>query len=246
MVQRPPVDTEGTRVFATLFVREYLTWKTNGTGDRATRLLPFLAAHLDTGGGLTLNDQESSQGVIDAWAWGFKALNDQRGQVTVVADVVANVPGQQAPRQRRLALVVPVALTDEGYVIYDYPTFVPMQAPGRWEGVPYAGTPVPDSVPAVRDLLGGFLRAYLQGTQAELSYFLTPGVKLDGLGGQLLFRDLSDVEVLKTGEEYWAVAQALLEDPVAGATYRQRFLVKLALKDRWYVQDIQQKGEWSR
>lgn len=242
----PAVDTEGARLFAVLFTREYLAFTPATIPRRPAVLKAFLAPHLDGHGGLVATDPRVPQRVIDAWAWHLKPLRDDRALVTVVAEVAtAGADGVEQP-PRRMALAVPVALAGDGFVVYDYPVFVPLPAPGTWTGAVYGGEPQPDLVPPVRELVQGFLRAYAEGSAAELRYFLVPGTEMTGLGGQFRFRELTEVEVLKTGDEYWAVAQAVLEDPVGGVGFRQRYLFRIARHERWYVQDIQQKGEWTR
>lgn len=243
----PLVDREGARTFADFFVREYLTWDAAfGKDDRAARLAPFLARYLDSRGGLNLAGAVGSQRVLEARVWKLAVITDQTARVTVVADVVTTATGGAGiATSRRLALSVPVAVAGSGYVIYDYPAFIPLPQPGTLDEYPYSGTRVSDTPAEVKELLTGFFRAYAEGSRVAISYFLVPGARVTGLEGAFQFRELGGVELREATGGFTAHTEIVLVDPATGTAYRQRYLVHLVKKDRWYIQDIEQKGAWT-
>ncbi|HYG59334.1 MAG TPA: conjugal transfer protein [Symbiobacteriaceae bacterium] len=257
----PAVDSEEARAFAALFAREYLTWDAGfNQGERQARLAPFLPGYLDARGGLNLTDATGSQRVVDARIWELRAITDQTARVTILADVVtiapagtpdhatgdalgtATVPVTAGGRPRRLALSVPLSLAGPGFVVYDYPAFVPLPSSGALDEYPEAGGQAVSTPAAVQELLAGFFRAYAEGSRIEVSYFLVPDTRLVGLGGVFQFRELGAVELRTAGDAFDARVEVALADPAVGSIYRQRYLVRLVQRDRWYIQHIAQEG----
>jgi hypothetical protein len=232
------------RSFAALFAREYLSFSPGESVERAARLAVFLAQDVERTGGVDSSQVERAQAVTQVWPWTVTPQGTGHWAVTLVAQVQDAAVGKETPPPRYLALSVPVSAWKGGFAVSAYPAFipVPLEKPGLEASQRDPGEVVSDPDPQVRDLLLGFLKAYAVGTPAEIRYYLLPGVELPGLNGQFAFRDLHGFELRKEGERYWAIADALVRDPVTGVDYHQHLLLELAKGERWYVKEILQKG----
>ena len=159
--------------------------------------------------------------------------------VTVAAQVTTADP----VGARWLWLAVPVNRQGRGYGVYDLPTAVPApEAPARAASAA-DGREQADPGGEVRDLVDSFLRAYAQGTSAQLRYFLAPGTALAGLGGVLEYAGLDDLRVLSSEGGSRALAVAVLRDPVSRARLHQRFVLDLVRQqERWVIKDMLESG----
>ena len=232
-------DRQAYEAQAVFFVRDYLTWRPGQGAERAARLRTWAApdvvdrleSDLDSGGG--------AQAVAGAWAQGSRRLDGTRVLVTVAAQVTTADP----VGARWLWLAVPVNRQGRGYGVYDLPTAVPApEAPARAASAA-DGREQADPGGEVRDLVDSFLRAYAQGTSAQLRYFLAPGTALAGLGGVLEYAGLDDLRVLSSEGGSRALAVAVLRDPVSRARLHQRFVLDLVRQqERWVIKDMLESG----
>lgn len=233
----PDPQAEATRTFAVLFAQDYLTWNAKDVPDHAARLRPYLASGLDEHAGWNPSGARDQQ-ALGAWAMSESKVRDGRYLVNVAVRI--SQPGP--PRiDRTLYLSVPVYVSGRGLTIFDLPAFIPGPDRVDPQGQSY-GDPVSDPAPEIRTLAEGFLKAYVDGTDTELSYFVTPGVRLPGLHGLVHWRSLDELKVYRNGNDILAVAAAALQDPQSGSTLHQHFVLKLDKQDRWYVKDLLQKG----
>jgi len=251
------VEPAGLRSFPAIFAREYLTWEpgTAGADDRAARLGSFLDRSLDTQAGWKTGRDGFGQRATGAWVHSVKAVADGRWLVTVaVRTAILQVTTQTDAKGEKhtttrtypestVYLAVPVGSSaDGGLVVYDYPSPVPAPPVAAVSGPLLAGEVVADSGDRVRSLMGEFFRAYLGGS--DPSYFLAPDTKLPLARSPWAFESVSKVSVVKNGSEYWALADVLTTDGLAGAHFTSRYTVRLIERDgRWYVKDLLQKGD---
>jgi hypothetical protein len=237
-----PPERETPGAFAALFAREYLTWEVGGEADRASRLAPFLARHIDAQAGWSAGPKAASQTAEFTLPFRLVQQSDNRWLVTVAARV--SVKREGAAVSRTLYLAVPVAQTKEGYVVYDYPTLVP--APprvGELDGPLLRGDEIPDPGDQVRTLLTSFFKAYAAGGGADVAYYLEPGLQVKGLEGALVFQRISELTLRQVQDQTWAAVLVTWEDPVTGTLLRQRYTLQLVERDgRRYIKEIVQKG----
>lgn len=237
-----PADLESPGAFAALFAREYLTVQTGKESERAARLQPLLVRSLDSQAGLAAGTARTADQVAEStWPFRVEQQSETRYLVTVAARVTTAT--EKGPATRNLYLAVPVLRGPEGYAVYDYPGVVPGPAPAALNEPLLAGEEFSDPTGEINTLLVNFFKAYASGGQAEVGYYLEPGLKLRGLEGAAQFTDLQGVSLRKQGSETWAAALVGLADPVSGYQMRQRYTVQLVQRDgRWYIKQILQKG----
>lgn len=232
-------DRQAYEAQAVFFVRDYLTWRPGQGTERAARLRTWAAPDVVDRLESDLDSGVGEQSVAGAWAQGSRRLDGTRALVTVAAQVTTADP----VGARWLWLAVPVNRQGRGYGVYDLPTAVPApEAPGRLASAA-DGREQADPGGEVRDLVDSFLRAYAQGTPAQLRYFLAPGTALAGLGGVLEYAGLDDLRVLSSEGGSRALAVAVLRDPVSGARLHQRFVLDLVRQqERWLIKDMLESG----
>lgn len=232
-------DRQAYEAQAVFFVRDYLTWRPGQGAERAARLRTWAAPDVVDRLESDLDSGVGEQSVAGAWAQGSRRLDGTRVLVTVAAQVTTADP----VGARWLWLAVPVNRQGRGYGVYDLPTAVPApEAPARAASAA-DGREQADPGGEVRDLVDSFLRAYAQGTSAQLRYFLAPGTALAGLGGVLEYAGLDDLRVLSSEGGSRALAVAVLRDPVSRARLHQRFVLDLVRQqERWVIKDMLESG----
>jgi hypothetical protein len=238
----PPADTGAPAAFAALFAHEYLTFTPGQEAERAARLEPLLlAGSVDRQAGWSASSASAVQTVLGTWPYRVTTIAEDRWQVTVAARI-HTVDGT-AVTQRFIYLSVPVMGGPDGYAVHDYPTVVPAPAASSVPKPAETGTVMADPGGQIRTLLTGFLKAYTAGGAADVTYFLEPGAKVQGLAGAQVFGAITEQTVRKVGDAVWAEALVSLEDPVTKVSTRQRYTIEVIERDgRWYVKQILQKG----
>lgn len=236
-----PEAKEAPAALAALFAREYLTWQVGKESERAQRLQGLLARHLDPQAGWSGGAAPRSQTAEATWPFATASAGTERWLVTVAARVTTETAAGPAPRL--LYLAVPVAGGADGFVVYDYPTFVPAPALARDVAPALPGQPVTDEGQQVHALLTGFFKAYASGGPLEVNYFLEPGLKVRGLDGNMAFVQVDELALSRDGTDTWVAAVVQMHDPVSGTSARQRYTLQVAERDgRWYIKQIVQKG----
>jgi hypothetical protein len=237
-----PEEREGPMAFAVLFAREYLTWAggEKAVQDRAERLKPFLASQVDGQAGWAPGEKPAAQTVTAALPYRLERVANDRWLVTVAATVT--VQGE-TPVSRSVWLAVPVAGGKGQFVVYDLPTRLAPPKPAVLTGPALAGAEIADEGGQVRTLLNGFFRAYVAGNDGDMSYFLVPGLKVNSLHGSLVYKEVTELSLRRSGTETLAAAVVTMEDPVGGALLRSRYTLKVEQRDgRWYIKEIIEKG----
>lgn len=254
-----PEEREGPMAFAVLFAREYLAWAGGDQAARAReeRLKPFLAPNLDRQAGWAASGEPATQTVVDALPYRLAQMGPQRWLVTVAATVTVQRPTPQVPvaagpapaipvpaqSTRSIWLAVPVAGGDGRFVIYDLPTRLAPPAAALLTDPVLPGQSVADEGGQIRTLLDGFFRAYVAGNEGDVTYFLVPGLTVNSLGGALLYREVTELSLRRSGAETIAAAVVTMEDPAGGALLRSRYTLKVEQHEgRWYIKEILEKG----
>jgi hypothetical protein len=161
---------------------------------------------------------------------GVAKVDEQHALVTVAAAV----DGGPAPRR---FVTVPIARDHSGgLVVDDLPSFV--------SGPPRAATDSPELEPlfgsdraAIVDVLTPFMRAYLAGDSAALTYLVPSGMHVAAAAGRWELIDLTSVAsagpAIRAGRTVLVAVQA--RDMGSRASYALRYRVRLVRRDRWYV-----------
>lgn len=241
-------EPDGLRSFPALFAWEYLTWQSDDPEERAERLKPYLHRSLDRQAGWIAGSDRGSQRAEAAWVYGVRELGADRYLVTVTARVASQAEIREAgglQRQqgsRTLWLAVPIIRTAEGrWLVYDYPSLLPAPARGETVLAAEVGTAVEDPGGGVRMLLQSFFRAYFGG---DVTYFMAPGAEIPTLTDPWLFVELGKLSQYETAAGRRVLAEVVVRDTLTAARYKLRYTLYLNERDgRWYVRDIEQKGD---
>lgn len=236
-----PVQVEATsdpaRTFALLFAQEYLTWRSNDTADHAARIKPYLAGNVEEQAGWRGSSSARDQTALGAWVYADQRLSNTRRLITVAVRARGGTEGPM----RVLYLAVPVSQTARGLAVDDLPAIAPGPVHADPTGALW-GEQITTVPPEVGTLAEGFLRAYVNGSEAEMTYFMSPGVQIPSLRGTMAWSSLDDLKLYKDKDGTVAVVQGTIRDPISGASLRQTWALRLEQRERWYVKDLLQKG----
>jgi len=226
---------DAARAFAVEFATAYLHQSPqDDRADYARRIAGFGSTELASELAPQLDQRGSGQAVRTATVAGSTPV-DARHVLLTVAATVTTADGLTTRH-----LTVPVARdTARGLVVYDLPSFV--AAPTRASAAPPDGEPlIGDERPAVEDVVGRFLRAYLAGDSGGLSYLVPPGTRIAAAGGGFELVELGSITSVGApeGHERLVLVRALARDTFSRAVHALRYRVRLVRRDRWYVADI--------
>ncbi|MEV4419369.1 conjugal transfer protein [Patulibacter sp. NPDC049589] len=139
-------------------------------------------------------------------------------------------------------LTVPVARDPTGGLSVDgLPSLAPPPAKGTTPVAESTALSGPDA-PAIRDVVGRFLSAYVSGRgPSTLSYFLAPGTRLVQMPPGLNLLSVGQVSRDPHPESGAGVAVAVavrVKDLATGATYPLSYRLRVVRRDRWYVSSV--------
>src|SRR4051812_46483233 len=168
---------------------------------------------------------------------------DGRHALVTVAALLDGAP------VRTLRLSVPIAHDARGgLVVYDLPSLAP--APQPASDAPPTGDPLTDSGEraAMTDVLTRFLRAYLAGDRAGLSYLVPAGTSVGAVAGGFALLDVRSLTAV--GSVSGGVRRVLVtvdaRDRVSRAVMALRYRARLVRRDRWYVAELNTAGSGTR
>jgi hypothetical protein len=230
----PAWPNEEARAFAADFARAYLTFAPEDPGGQLEAVAPFVSPELADSIIADVGDHpERAVSVVVARS---AAIDKQRALITVA---VGGVSGTRY-------LAVPVARDRAGGLVVDeLPSFAP--APRRASRAPATLDPVTGPQQGeLRDVVSRFLRTYLAGDQAGLSYLVPAGVRLATPAPRSY--ELVDVDALArlglpAAREVELQARVRVRDLRSGAFLAQAYRLRLAQRDRWYVADVNSSRE---
>lgn len=169
-----------------------------------------------------------------AQVWSVQRMAPNEAIITVAVEIFST-----ADVRRLVYLAVPVAYGAGGWVVHDYPAFVPPPVKGAPTNRP-EGEGVADN--GQRGLLNGFFKAVMSGAPAEIAAYMAPGqTPPPGFSGAIVLRDMADMQLYRTVDpaELEAVVTLHVQDPATQGIYRQRYHVTLTGRDgRWYVKTL--------
>lgn len=159
-------------------------------------------------------------------------LDERHALVTVAA--------RMPERSMASYLTVPVARDGRGgLTVYDLPSF--SAAPARAAVDPADLKPLnADDAAEIDDVLTRFLRAYLDGEDDELAYFVRAGTRIAALAQPLELVRLDAVSQVGAadGRERTVLATVRARDRRSRVVYRLRYRVRLVRADRWHVASV--------
>jgi Conjugative transposon protein TcpC len=217
----PAAADDERRAFAIAFAQSYLAVP-------ARPVARFFSAGLRDQASVSVSPHGPGVSVTQATVAREVRLGGSRALLTVAASL---------SNGRIVYLSVPIARDAYGGLsVDDLPSFsappppgtAPTQAPPQLVGTERG---------SITDLVGRFLRAYLDGGDAEaLSYFLAPGAAISPMAPGLQFVGLDELDDEGTqGETRLVSAIVGVRDGASGAVYTMRYRLTLVHRDRWCV-----------
>src|SRR4051812_40262104 len=239
----PGWPDDAARAFAAEFATAYLQQPPAGAAGPAGSALAELVAP-ELVDQLTLRrDPKGHPVVVRSVIPEAVTRLDGRHALVTVAAVLDGAP------VRALRLSVPVARDARGgLVVYDLPSLAPAPEPAR--DAPPVGDPLTDGGEraAITDVLTRFLRAYLAGDRAGLSYLVPAGTHVGAVAGG--FELLAVRSITAVGSVSGGVRRVLVtvdvRDRVSRAVMALRYRVRLVRRDRWYVAELNTAGSGTR
>lgn len=227
--------------FAEDFARDYLTYSPGGEQDYHDRLKAYAPDNLFSGTRIGSNAAEA----VSATAYRHEPYSDTQEDVWVrltvrytlrerVADTGETVETRQL---RETTLKVPIACTDSGFIVEDYPAFVADERKARdWKPEGYSGTSADrETQTAVEASLTSFFKAYYGDDQGVIQYYLTPDADAAdflAVGGRVDFQRVTECRVYIPEGTGTLLALVTVEVKDAGGmTLPQRFHLELLRQD---------------
>ncbi len=220
--------------YAAEFGRVYLGFSPQSLGQREQALAAFVPASVSAANpslGWNGTGQLNLQSVQVA---GIKVLDPQHAVVTLLA-----LTGGQL-----MELGVPVAATGGGLVVSGEPAWLP--APPRIAPRPARRGSDQVAQSQLMNELPAFFQAYASGDSAALNRFLIRGASVTGLGGAVIFDQISALHVPPGGairQITVTVIWQLPEQPGSAAAGNQGVTSKLEMTYGMSVVDLQ-GGKW--
>ena len=231
--------------YAAEFGRVYLGFSPQSLGQREQALAAFVPASVSAANPSLGWNGAGQLNLQSLQVAGIKVQDPQHAVVTLLALLSGQL----------MELGVPVAATGSGLVVSGEPAWLP--APPRISPPPAAPS---GSDPVARSQLmnelPGFFQAYASGGSAALNRFLAPGASAGGLGGAVIFDQISALHVPPGGATRQitvTVTWQLPEPPgtvmggTQGVTSKLEMSYGMSVVDlqdgKWYVKEIGASSE---
>lgn len=208
--------------FAEAFVRDYLTWTTDDTGQRRSRLSAYLAADLDDDAGLT-----PPAGGHQAPVWTAAAVARAAAHGRWTATVIAALDGG-----RRLTLTVPIASRAGGLTVTDYPAITALAARGNTTADRY-----PDLIndQGLERVITRATRNYLTGNGPDLQADLAPGAHITTPDTTSRLLTVDEIAWQQPGRTVAVLATTQL---TGGTRIQTRLHLTVTNQSRWFISHI--------
>lgn len=246
--------TEELLPFAEGFAREYMTYKRGEEQDYIARLSEYATSNLFSGTRLTGGSAE----VLYASAYRHEEYSATQEDVWVRLKVHYTMQEQnpetkeviQTERDDEMILKVPVACTESGFIVEDYPAFVSDDRKASdYKAEMFSGTSA-DRATAdeVEAALENFFKAYYSDQQSVIKYYLTSDADTGdfaGLQGSVSFRRITDCRVYNqaTPEDLLAIVSLEVTDE-NGMIFTQRFHLKVLYQEgQYYVRSMDTRSK---
>lgn len=228
---------------ASRFAVNYFTWDEANGANRAAALAQDIA---NGGDGSTLGwDGKGVQTAADPVVVAVDVQDKERARLTVSVTVTPFVKDEAAKKWNpgkpgTLALEVPIAITNGRPAVVGNPGTVGMPKPGKLTSG-LDGREDTDLTKGTKDYAKTFFTNY--GKDTDLGAITAPDARIVGLGGSLVFKELTNWSVLTDGGDT-RLAAATVRWTAGGASLDQSFTVTLikvtgAGAERWQISRIQ-------
>ena len=227
--------------FAEDFARDYLTYSPGGEQDYQQRMNAYATKNLFSG----VRVGNATAEAVSATAYRHEAYSETQEDVWVRLTVRYTIKnrnpetGESVETQefRETTLKVPVACTDSGFVVEDFPAFVTDERKAQdYKAESYSGASADRATQdAVKTALEGFFRAYYAENQGVIQYYLTPDADVSdflGLNGRVTFQRVSECRVyIPEGTGTLLAIVSVEVTDANGLTVPQRFHMELLRQD---------------
>lgn len=225
------------------FLENYYNWDVEDTSERRERLAPFLANELDQDGGLHVNDLTVSSEVTEIEFIAFEEISDSRAILTYRVNATFT-PSEEAveeneelePEAFQQYVSVPIAYENDSYGVYELPQYTNYTHDTQVESGPteeldaYEG-----DTAAVQDFLNTFFSSYAEDDQGTLNYLTTADSDIQGLYGNMIFGEISRVDVQENQNgETVAFADVTFIEPAGNVSFSSRYALELEQQNGQY------------
>lgn len=238
----------GAKSFAENFVREYYTFSGEARTDYAERLEKYLAKSVEitepAAGTVSASVQQAS-------AIQIEFINDKEMNVDVISSVKYNrkLEDTVETTKKELLIRVPVATDGEGrFAVDELPQIVP-----RMEKADITGTGRhtraeidPKEKERIKIILTSFLKAYYEGNESELAYFLLPEFEMKhGLAGIVSFEKITSIRAYQVPEtsEYAIDLNIQIDDTTQSLLQHFFLTVVRGADNKYYIKSITTRME---
>ncbi len=235
--QKSVSNINDAKAFAEAFISEFLTYKANEQEEYRARLEEYMtdAALTNINFSLVADSQ-----VINSIAIKCSEVNSNQYNIDVQAKV------RYTDVTRDVYIRVPLAQKDKRYVVEDLPMFISNPDKGEIETNILDGTLVePDVAASIKDTLVNFLKAYCEGTQTEIKYYLyKPELidKIGAIGGNKKFKSVDEVNAYEKGEKIKVIVTYTVED-LNGQQFKQNANLDIKEKNqRYYIVNFEPRS----
>lgn len=256
-------EGETAKAFAVTFAKEFLTYRSENSEEYYRRIGPFMLSTIRSG--VKTEYSKGSSIVKDVIAWDVEKINKEHSNIIVRAEIetvnevdvieTMNIDGTitKEPKKKNkvVYLSVPIGYYNGGFIVEDYPTFVPdPEQPTDISFESFKGSEqVQDNVKQeIKEVLSNFLETYSSGNEGQISYYMENNKKIQGYNGKYIFDEIRTIEVYKTSEnELKTLVQINMKDADINTLFTQRFIFTIVKQEkdknkRWYIREFTNRG----
>ncbi|MGE5629652.1 MAG: conjugal transfer protein [Caulobacteraceae bacterium] len=233
--------------FAENFIGEYLTYSSLDRNEHNERISKYYLDSLDDYG---MNNIQGQAVVQDATALSVKWYSAEQLNIDVKAKLKYTIktpaaepdkPMVEQEKCRDVYIRVPVRKDNGKYVVEDIPIFIPEPEKASVKYEPYSGETVEDTG-NIREMLSNFIKTYFEGSESEILYYLSdPANRIAGMKGAFSYKSLDNLRVFRgpTENEYLAMVEFTIVDPISNQALKQRMHVVMEKKEtRYYIRQF--------
>lgn len=240
----------GATAFAESFIYEYYTYTGQLNSDYAERVGAYFASGVDI---KNVNATATAAETVSAQTVNISFISDTQMDVDIWAKVkYTSLMGESAGKitEQDVYLRVPVIAENMklgkggNYAVGSLPMIIPSYEKAKVENFKgYPGTEIPkESKDEIKIVLESFFKAYYEGTDSEVSYYVTDSSNIKkSLSGMFVFHRIEQMSIVQdksiSTSEYLAEVDLTVLDhgqPIA----QRMFLTIEKVKKKYYIKKI--------
>jgi hypothetical protein len=216
--------------YALQFGEVYLNFSPGTAGQRASQLAGFVStgSNSQLGWNGTGSLQLQSEQVA-----GTNVLDASHAVVTLLAEVNGGL----------MELGVPIYATHTGLAVAGEPAWLPAPSQIPVPSPAFAGTDSATQT-VLMSQLPAFFQAYASGNQVTLGRFLAPGAAVSGLGGPVVYKDITNIIVPPGGAIRHITATVLWNVPARGGATKKGGVGPAGLEMSYALTIVERGGYW--